>query len=518
MSDLEANSILNKQEKSLVHQSVPISDFGIGDSAAIKPSWSFRLYSTLQKLDHYGVESRGIERVASVERHKATLSTWTGLCLIWTSAGMGLSTFATGLIGPLYYNLTFAQTVGIIFGAGFLGALVSGWLATFGKRNGLRALTNSRYTFGYYGAMFMAFLNVITEGAFGIQMAILGGQALEVVSKGRLPVAGGIPLVVMVSWLIATGGYKFIHYWSRIGFVFPLIVCIAMLAKSSPMFSNAGTATLDAATQNGLTLSYFAIIFGSGSGWAAVSADYYIYLDERTPSWKPFLMSFLGTWLLPTLMYSCGAGYGSILLNNADWAEYYEANGESAPALILYSLESLGNVRYFFVFIMAISTLNNNIFNLYSISISMQLFGKWTTYVPRMIWNLVGAIVVFLIAIIGRDSIYTIIGNSVAVIAYWTAIFFAIILIEDRVFRRRTGYDHSGWNDSGKLPKGYAAMLAFGIGAAGSIIGMGQTWYYGPIARQIGEEGGDVGIELGMLFAIIVYPVLRHLELKKFGR
>lgn len=128
---------------------------------------------------------------------------------------MGLSTFATGLIGPLYYNLTFAQTVGIIFGAGFLGALVSGWLATFGKRNGLRALTNSRYTFGYYGAMFMAFLNVITEGAFGIQMAILGGQALEVVSKGRLPVAGGIPLVVMVSWLIATGGYKFIHYWSR---------------------------------------------------------------------------------------------------------------------------------------------------------------------------------------------------------------------------------------------------------------------------------------------------------------
>jgi len=38
---------------------------------------------------------------------------------------------------------------------------------------------------------------------------------------------------------------------------------------------------------------------------------------------------------------------------------------------ILYSLESLGNVRYFFVFIMAISTLNNNIFNLYSISISM---------------------------------------------------------------------------------------------------------------------------------------------------
>jgi len=204
---------------------------------------------------------------------------------------------------------------------------------------------------------------------------------------------------------------------------------------------------------------------------------------------------------------------------------------------ILYSLESLGNVRYFFVFIMAVSTLNNNVFNLYSISISMQLLGKWTTYVPRMIWNLIGAIVIFLIAIIGRKSVYTIVGNSVAVIAYWTAIFFAIILVEDRLFRRRTGYDHSAWDDSGKLPKGFAAMLAFLLGAAGSIIGMGQTWYYGqvtpsqlskqaitltiihrPIARQIGEEGGDVGIELGMLFAIIAYPGLRYLELKKYGR
>ena len=75
-----------------------------------------------------------------------------------TSAGMGLSCFATGLIGPLYYNITFAKAVGIIFGAGFLGSLVSGWLATFGKKNGLRALANSRYTFGYYGAMFMSFL------------------------------------------------------------------------------------------------------------------------------------------------------------------------------------------------------------------------------------------------------------------------------------------------------------------------------------------------------------------------
>src|ERR1700712_1553005 len=91
-----------------------------------------------------------------------------------SSAGLGLSTFATGMLGPLYFNLTFANTVGIIFGAGLLGSAVPGYCAIFGKKHGLRALANSRYSFGYHGAMAMAILNVITEGIFGVQMGILG--------------------------------------------------------------------------------------------------------------------------------------------------------------------------------------------------------------------------------------------------------------------------------------------------------------------------------------------------------
>ena len=83
MSDLEANSQSSIKEKSVVHESGPLADLAIGDSTAIKPTWSRRLYSTLQKLDHYGVESRGIERVPSDERHEATSSTWAGLALIW---------------------------------------------------------------------------------------------------------------------------------------------------------------------------------------------------------------------------------------------------------------------------------------------------------------------------------------------------------------------------------------------------------------------------------------------------
>lgn len=48
--------------------------------------------------------------------------------------------------------------------------------------------------------------------------------------------------------------------------------------------------------------------------------------------------------------------------------------------------------------------------------------------------------------------------------------------------------------------------------------GMVTTWYIGPIAKKIGEYGGDVANELALVFTLIAYIPLRKLELKKFGR
>ena len=64
-------------------RSIDVDDTAVGDGTVIKPSWSYRLYLAVQKLDRYGLESRGIQRVPSDERQPATVSTWLGLCLIW---------------------------------------------------------------------------------------------------------------------------------------------------------------------------------------------------------------------------------------------------------------------------------------------------------------------------------------------------------------------------------------------------------------------------------------------------
>ena len=77
---------------------------------------------------------------------------------------------------------------------------------------------------------------------------------------------------------------------------------------------------------------------------------------------------------------------------------------------------------------------------------------------------------------------------------YWLAIWIAITIEEQLIFRWRRGYDWTVWNQREKLPVGLAALVAFLVGWAGAILCMAQVWYIGPIAARVGEFGADVSI------------------------
>lgn len=104
--------------------------------------------------------------------------------------------------------------------------------------------------------------------------------------------------------------------------------------------------------------------------------------------------------------------------------------------------------------------------------------------------------------------------------AYWTCPWLTIVIEEHLIFHKFVGkpIDWSIWDDKSKLPVGFAALLSFLIGFSGAIVGMYQIWYTGPIALKVGGYGGDIGGWLAIGFAGIVFPPLRWLELKKFGR
>jgi purine-cytosine permease-like protein len=103
---------------------------------------------------------------------------------------------------------------------------------------------------------------------------------------------------------------------------------------------------------------------------------------------------------------------------------------------------------------------------------------------------------------------------------YWVAIWVAILLEEFLIFRKAKtiNYDWYVWDDRQKLPVGMAALFAFLVGWAGAILCMAQVWYIGPIASLVGEYGADMGNYVGFVWAALVFPPLRWLELRRMKR
>lgn len=189
-------------------------------------------------------------------------------------------------------------------------------------------------------------------------------------------------------------------------------------------------------------------------------------------------MAFIGILVTPAFGSTVGAGFGAALYSNPDWMDAWNNYG-SVSAVVEIVCRPLGDVRYFFIFVLAWTMVANNVFNLYSIGISMQVFGSRWQKVPRYFYTFLASIIITLLAVFSRNSFYNVLSNLGSIIGYWTVMYFVIIVEEDLIFRRKTGYDLSAWNDRAKLPLGYAAGLAFCIGAAGAIVAMGQTWYHG---------------------------------------
>jgi len=93
--------------------------------------------------------------------------------------------------------------------------------------------------------------------------------------------------------------------------------------------------------------------------------------------------------------------------------------------------------------------------------------------------------------------------------------FGAVVLLEHFVFRRNdfSAYDYTAWNTPGKLPTGFAALVACLVAVGVIVPAMEQVWWTGPIGRKT----GDIGFELAFVVTALVYPVARRIELRVRG-
>lgn len=194
-----------------------VADVNISPSTSVeitplgpKPSTSF-----FGRLKHYeslldaklGIETEAIDRVLPEQKTQQPWHSQAVMALMWASATMNLSCFATGFLG-WEFGLDLKQSILIVIFASLLGSAVTGWCATMGPGTGLRQVAISRFSFGWWPSKIIAVLNVIEQLGWSSVACITGGSALTAVSDGRVSMVLGVVIVSAVGCVFSFVGLK----------------------------------------------------------------------------------------------------------------------------------------------------------------------------------------------------------------------------------------------------------------------------------------------------------------------
>ncbi|KUJ14915.1 uncharacterized protein LY89DRAFT_708514 [Mollisia scopiformis] len=435
---------------------------------------------------------------------------------------------STGLLGRLVYyeewldrklgyGLSLTQAILIIIFGTFLGCAVAGWCATLGPGTGLRQVAISRYSFGWWPSKIIAILNVVEQIGWAAVGCITGGQALSAVSNYTVSVVLGIVIINIISIVLSFGGYtaivKIENYFWIVFFVIFLIIYGEVGGKADLQ----SPAQVTGMTLSGNVLSCIAIFYGDGASYASIISDYYVNYPANISKMKVWLLTTFGIFIPVTFGILLGSLVGSTTGVDTNWGQAYDNHG--VGGLILAMLYPAGFAKFLLV-LLSLGGVGLNVIAIYSSSLAIQQAAKLLQRVPRFVWSLVTFACILVLSVGGRDKIIDFLENFLSLLGYYNTAFVAILAIEHYYFRNGNlaNYDLDGWNTPSRLPIGFAGLTSFLLGIVGAILGMVETYYVGIIAKMIGEDGGDIGNELALVFTVISYPTLRKLELKYVGR
>lgn len=512
------------------------------------------------KVDSIGFEARGIERVTPEERKNyaqsqkhSKLKQLIHVMGLWFAACGGLTTMSSFFLPSLIYGLNVKNSMvsGIV--SMIIGCLVPAYTSTMGAKSGLRQMVSARFLFGWWGVRFIALVCIVGGIGWSVVNCVLGGQVLSAISSGKLPLEVGIVIISVISLVVAVFGIKVLLRFQTVlaipitiaAILFYVVVCqkSSYFGETNKLIAELNSTS---ATLRGNWLSFFTVGYSVTATWGSGAADYYILFPEDTPSYQVFLLTFLGIAIPSTFVSVSAVLCGCIAYLYEPWNNAYNEYG--IGGLLAESFKVWGGFGKFVVVLFFLSLVCNNIMNTYSCAFEFQLIDQKLVMVPRWMWATLVTIIYLVISLAGRLHLSTIISNFLPMLGYWISMYITILLEENIIFRSservkkmhfqefeednfeqvessapiqswvKNLYNWDKWDNPKCVTMGLAASASFAVGIVGAVVGMNQTYWRGPIARKIGDNGGDVGFWLCMAFSGVAYPVLRYFELKKFGR
>ena len=463
-----------------------------------------------------GVESEAIVRKRPEDKKHVPWVEQLSMALLWASGTMNTSCFATGFLG-WEFGLSLKQAILITIFASILGGAITGYCATFGAATGLRQISVGRYSFGWWPNKLIALLNSVQQMGWAAVSCITGGLALNAVSDGHVSLFLGIVILAVVALAISFVGLNAILVYERYAWIIFFVIFLIIFGETGKYADNTTPASDTGATLSGSVLTLLAIVYGSSASWCTMASDYYVHYPANVSRVKVFLMTTFGIAIPTSIGMVAGCVVASALNNKPDWLNAYENQG--LGYLIQDSLYPRGFAK-FLLTLLVLSGINTNVISIYSAAISFQQLARPFARVPRFLWTLFCFACILALAVGGREQLNAYLQNFLSLLGYWCTSYAIILFEEHFIFRKGSfeNYDLEGWNDPARLPLGIGAAVAFGLGVVAWCMGMDETWFVGPLAKTIGDYGGDVANEITFVVTALSYIPARYLELKYFGR
>lgn len=365
-------------------------------------------------------------------------------------------------------------------------------------------------------------LNLCTIAGFGVVSCVLGGSTLSAVSDGSIDDTAGIVVIGVCGMVVSFGGYKFLHQYERYCWLFALVAIVIATGVGG---SNLSTQTTTVPPTAATVLSFGGVIAGFLIPWAV---RLFILLSR-------FKVTIIGHGRgLQRLLHPHRVDHPHLRLHlpralrpNGPAHDPRRSNWRSNPfdPRLVNRLQHLRRRRRPGIDALTrrgvrqirrgpplLSLLGNLGASMYSITLNFQLLLPFFMKIPRFVFSVIYTAILIPVSVMAAKSFFTNLENFLYVIAYWSAAFVSVVLVEHFLFRRGncTSYDAStvNWDSPKYLPTGISAIAAMALSFGLIVPCMGQAWFTGPIA----ETTGDIGFEIALVLAGLLYAPLRWAE------
>jgi purine-cytosine permease-like protein len=429
------------------------------------------------------VEPGGVEIIPDSERHGRPINLlWT-----WISPNLEFATIGVGIIGPLFFGLSFWQTVAAIVLGTALGSTSHGILSSWGPLSGLCQMVLGRTAFDATGNVMPAGINALVAGVgwFAVN-SISGALALNVLVDGHVSKQLCLVIIVAVQVVVAFFGHNLVHVFER--YALPLLAVVFVIGAVI-VFGKADLGAPGSPVPGGFLIET-AAAFGYACGWNPYASDYTRYLPADSDRRMAGVYAGLGILVSCVLLESAGAAMVSAAGNAAD----------VAPGVYTDLLPDwLGKLTLLCI---ALGAVCANALNIYSGAMSALTLGlvlppRRARAIVALVFGALGlALALFGIKNAGQNY-----ENFLLIIAYWIGPWLGVV-IADRWQRRGQDFTVLALNDHFKNPRGIVAM------ALGMII---SIWLFSNQAKYVGyvvkhHPGiGDITFLVGFVLSAGIY-------------